>query len=312
MRESFAKQGDKMKKYRNIAVALTALFMVSTLNATVGVFNFENVSATTTVVGSYTGDIPNWYSNNADVSQTISTTGITGTLQTGYFYGGVISNSTSNAGTNYMQDCNSMLGGGAKGSSMYGVMLPFDMMNASGIAQTETISGKVFESVYSTNINVVEPISIVFSEAISVSAIDLSLTAYTHYSLDKGDGFVGKQPMQNEGTFLAVRIYALNSNNAIDIDNSVDVMLAENSAGEITIQNGWKTIDLLKLSENNQVNGLAFQVFSNMGNNYGLTIPAYVAIDNITYVIPEPSDFAMIFGALALAIVALKKFLIKR
>ena len=301
-----------MKKYKKIAVALTALFTVSTLNASVGVFDFESVSASTTVAGTYTGNMPNWYSNKADVSQTTSSTGITATLQTGYYYGGLISNSTATSGTNYMQDCNTVAGGGANGSRQYGIVMPFDMMSASPDPQAETICGKTFENVYSTSTSTMNTISVVFSEAVEITGIDLSLTAYTNYSLINGDGFVGKTPIQNDSTFFAIRIYGIDASNKIMLDNSVEIMLAENNAGDIYVQQGWKTADLLKLSENGAINGIAFQVLSNLGNEYGLTVPGYIAIDNITYAIPEPSDFAMIFGALALAFVFAKKFLIKK
>ena len=49
---------------------------------------------------------------------------------------------------------------------------------------------------------------------------------------------------------------------------------------------------------------------SNIADNYGLTVPAYVAIDNVRYAstaVPEPAEWATIFGAVALIAVFVRR-----
>ncbi len=295
-------------KNKKIAVALTALLSLTTLNATTGVFDFETVQSDTEVVGSYTGGHSTWYSGGGK-STAVSTLGHTGTLTTGYFHGGVISNSDSSYFENYTQDCNTVAGGGASGSSQYGVIMPFDMMSTQPAVQDFTINGKVYANASSTPISSSEAIAFLLGESLTLTSIDLSLTAYAYSSLTVGDGYVGQKPLSNDGTFFAVRMYGIDSEGEVIKDNFVDIIMAENIDGVITEHKDWTTVSLANLNGGEAVNGLAFQIISNLGNNYGLTVPGYIALDNVAYTssVPEPAEWAAIFGVLALGFVIIKR-----
>jgi len=309
-------------KYKKIAVALTAVFTISALNASAGVFDFETVSPETYIYGSdqYTGNYEAFSTGSGFTSNVISSTGITGSLYApGNWscYGGIISNSTSSYYDGFNTDTNINAGSGSDGSSNFGIIMTFDMNGTYGskgklYPSDNVINGKTYASSYSTY-NVTDPaVSFQFSEALVLNSIDLALPTYTYGAITgalQSDGqpnsmMKGKNIYNTEGTFYAVRIYGLDSNYEIILDNYVDVVLAENSGGEVVIlQEGWDTVSLTALNGGNAVNGLAFQSFTDNGdsNGFGPNTPCYIALDNVKYsAIPEPSTYAAIFGIFAL------------
>ena len=74
--------------------------------------------------------------------------------------------------------------------------------------------------------------------------------------------------------------------------------LSDSTAG---VADGWVSADLTRLNEEDGLLGLYFELWTDNYNDYGALAPAYFALDNITYnIVPEPAQFAALFGALML------------
>jgi len=83
-------------------------------------------------------------------------------------------------------------------------------------------------------------------------------------------------------------------------------------AGTVTTlgNGGWETVSLDSLNMDGGLLGLEFSIAGspNIGSNGWLNTPTYVALDNVAYsAIPEPAEWAAIFGALALVLAARKR-----
>lgn len=318
------------KKFASLAVAILT---ISTLNTNAGVFDFETVSANTPITSTgtavlenngwgYTYDTNSWQMvpGTGFTSQTTSSNGIVGTLTApGKNYGGFISNATDNSITGSSADTKAydgktQVGGGANGSSNFGVIMTFDMMGSweTGVPSPKdfVINGKTYNASY-TEFSDVSAVSFLMGESLNLTSIDIALTMYTYRSMTGGDSFVASdKTLDNAGQFYAVRIYGVGQDNTL-ADSYVDVMLGENVDGVKYVQDGWETISLSTLNNGEAVNGLAFQVISNIADDYGLTVPAYIAIDNIRYesttAVPEPAEWAVILGGVALALVVVRR-----
>ncbi len=316
-------------KFASLALATLA---ISTLNANAGVFDFESVSASTPITNSgtavlenngwgYTYDTNTWQMvpGTGFTSQTTSSTGVVGSLTApGRNYGGFISNAPDNSITGSSADTKAydgktQVGGGANASSNFGVIMTFDMMGSweTGVPSPKdfVINGKTYNGSY-TEFSDVSAVSFLMGESLNLTSIDIALTMYTYRSMNGGDSFVSSdKTLDNAGQFYAVRIYGIGTDNLLT-DSYVDVMLGENVDGTKYLQEGWETVSLSSLNGGKAVNGLAFQVISNIADNYGLTVPAYVAIDNVRYAstaVPEPAEWATIFGAVALIAVFVRR-----
>lgn len=315
------------------AVALTAIATL-TLSAAQGVFDFETVVSENPVLNTKTGALDTetskvWSGGVSSTYDSLSKDGRYSASLTvsGFYAGGVISNSKSKAGTTYENDVDSMAGGGANGSSNFGVI------NAPTFSGA-TMSTKYSNNTYYTALGHVEylppsysgtPVSdtttsVIVNEALAFSTIDISLTSYGYYGLDTGNLSMGEtedstklNPIYNninnsEGSFFVLRIYAVDANYEIDESRSLDVILAQNNAGDVFIMDGWNTIDISALNDGEGLGGLSFQFLSSFGDDFGMTAPAYIAIDNLTYsTIPEPATCAAVFGAIALAFAAYRR-----
>ena len=314
-----------MKNIKNIVVAFTTLFTLTTLNASTGVFDFETLdgSAKDFIEGSGNGNqamwnTPGWMASRYAYTywETYSTSGAYGYLASGNWCGGVVSNSTSNAGNSASNDLNTVVGGGSGGSSNYGVLFLYDMMGQyTGNVQpqtnvTTTVDGKTFSNLYSVGITDIENFSFVSEESLNFSSIDLSLNVYTYDNLLNGDGMsyengVAKTIGNTPNSAYILRIYGLDSNFELIEDNYIQYLLAYNYDDEVFIQNDWQTVSLAGLNNGEAVNGLAFEVLTSFANAYGPTTASMVAIDNIAYgtAVPEPAEWATIFGGIALAFV---------
>ena len=313
-----------MKNIKNIVVAFTTLFTLTTLNASTGVFDFETLDGTAKdfIEGSGNGNqamwgTPNWTSMfGATYWETYSTSGAYGYLTSGNWFGGAISNSTSNAGNSASNDLNTIVGGGSGGSSNFGVLFLYDMMGQyTGNVQpqtnvTTTVDGKTFSNLYSVGITELEKHSFVSEESLNFTSIDLCLNVYTYDNLLNGDGMsvengIEKTIANTLNSAYILRIYGIDENFELITDNYVEHLLAYNSNGDVFIQDDWQTVSLSGLNNGEAVNGLAFEVLTSFANAYGPTSASMVAIDNITYgsTVPEPAEWATIFGAIALAFV---------
>ncbi len=322
-----------MKNKKMFAVALTAIATL-TLSAAQSVFDFETVVSENPILSTNTGSLDTatnkvWSGGVESTYDSLSNDGRYSASLTvsGHYLGGVISNSKSNAGTTFENDVDSMAGGGANGSSNFGVIY-------GGTFKGASMSTKYSNNTYYTALGHVEylppdysgsPVSdsttsIIVNEALAFSTIDVSLTSYGYYGLNTGNSNMGEAAgstafdkiynnvNNSEGSFFVLRIYAVDTNWDIDESRSLDVILAENNAGSVFIMDGWNTIDISALNDGEGLCGLSFQLLSSFGNEHGMTNPSYIAIDNLTYsTIPEPATCAAAFGAIALAFAAYRR-----
>ena len=317
--------------YKKLALVSTAMLGLS-ISVNAGVFDFESVSSGTPITSTgtavledngwgYTYDMNTWQQvpGTGFTSQTTSSTGVTGTLTApGKNYGGFISNAPDNAITGSSADTKAydgktQVGGGANGSSNFGVIMTYDMMSSwetgAPAAKDFVINGKTYNGRY-TDITDVSAVSFLMGESLNLTSIDIALTMYTYRSMTGGDSFVDSdKTLDNAGQFYAIRIYGIGQDNELT-DSYVDVMLGENVDGTKIIMEGWNTVSLTSLNNGEALNGLAFQTISNISDDNGLTVPAYVAIDNVKYAstaVPEPAEWATIFGAIALVVVFVRR-----
>ena len=163
--------------------------------------------------------------------------------------------------------------------------------------------------------------SLLVDTPVEFYSIDVTLTSYVYESLVNGDAVIGrvdpddptsdfKNIYNTNGAFYVLRIYELDSAGEWT-DNYEDVVLAQNIDGEVSglIENAdqWLTVDISGLNSDGESAGLGFSIISSFPNDYGMTAPAYVAIDNVVFNVPEPSECAVLAGALVLAFVYLRR-----
>lgn len=197
---------------------------------------------------------------------------------------------TDTSDKTYNNDCASNAGGGAGGSLSYGIL--YGNANAS-----HGTDGAL----------------VMFSDALTLDSIDLCNTAYVQNSVVNGDGFADSFADIDGEIYFNLRLRGM------DIDGNysdyLDVSLAAKDAlGNITTlgDGNWTTIALDKLNLEGGLYGLefSFEGSENLCNKYGyLNTPAYIAFDNINYsmAVPEPSEWAAVFGAIALVIAAYRR-----
>ncbi len=306
-------------KSKNIVVALTTLFALTTLNASTGVFDFETLSgdAQAWIEGEGNGNTctqatphwTDWGTYGGMTWNTTSNTGVNGYLTSGGFLGGVISNSKSNTGSDYSSDLNTVVGGGSGGSSNFAMMFLMEMVSEQVVPTTEVINGITFDTVYRSGRTQVASQSFLLDagqDALKFTSIDLCLNVYTNNGLLNGDSFqTGGTLTDTPNSFYSVRIYGVDENMQVITDNYVDHFLAYNNGEDVLLQNTWESVSLNSLNNGEAVYGLSFEVMTNFGTEWGMTPSAMVAVDNITYTtaVPEPAEWATIFGGIALAFV---------
>lgn len=197
---------------------------------------------------------------------------------------------TDTSDKTYNNDCASNAGGGAGGSLSYGIL--YGNANAS-----HGTDGAL----------------VMFSDALTLGSIDLCNTAYVQNSVVNGDGFADSFADIDGEIYFNLRLRGM------DIDGNysdyLDVSLAAKDAlGNITTlgDGNWTTIALDKLNLEGGLYGLefSFEGSENLCNKYGyLNTPTYIAFDNINYsmAVPEPAEWAAVFGAIALVIAAYRR-----
>lgn len=228
-----------------------------------------------------------------------------------YYNGGgfLLSNSSDTGIISYSNDLCSVTGSGAGGSSQYAVFYG-NVSDSYGIASKTTYKGAEYFS------TVPETYQLVFDGAVSVSSIDISNTLVGAKVLGSPDGTLNmgytesaegiityNSVYNTEDAFFAVLIRGIYDDGKLtETDEAVCFVLA--SYGFLSEE--WNSVDLSSLSADGLI-GLDFQILSSFGNTWGMTSPAYFALDNIAYAaIPEPAAFAALFGMLALGAAARK------
>ena len=310
------------------AVAIAAAVSMSVSSAQ-GVFDFETITSGT-ALSTRTGDAPNWgkwdSSPKGSSYETKSTTGATGRLTvSGEYTGGVISNSKSNAGKDYMADLDTAIGGASSGNN-YGVLYlttAYARKSTEYGKKTYYTTGEVFcmdstRDEYCDYIDVFDSQCFLTNTKTKFSTIDVAMTGYTYDVLLNGNKYMGEfdsdedgnviynNITNNSGSFFVIRMYGVIDAAAKTLtENYVDVILAQNVDGTYFFNTDWnKNIDLSSLNGEDGLDGIFFEAMSSFGGGNGINAPAYVAIDNITTMaIPEPSTYAALFGMIALAFV---------
>lgn len=182
----------------------------------------------------------------------------------------------------------SITGSGAGGSTQYGI---FYAVSSNMTLDSSTGAATTDMSIMS------------FEEEVQISSIDLANTTYSYYSMLEGDSFA--VPIANTNYYMNLIIYGIDSN------GDVSDMITWSMGSSEKISDTWETVDLSSLGG---VIALGFAIETNFifdyteyGSGICTNYPVYVAFDNIAYNVPEPSTYALIFGALAISIAVFRR-----
>lgn len=118
------------------------------------------------------------------------------------------------------------------------------------------------------------PVDVTFADGKSYNAVGMyvNLNSYAYYSIESGDGIA--RAFTN-GDRFTLTVHGVDSENS---EHTVDVTLAEYSNGDLTINRGWKYVDL---SELGAVNELYFTMSSTDTGDYGMNTPCYFCLDKL-------------------------------
>ncbi len=125
----------------------------------------------------------------------------------------------------------------------------------------------------------------------------ISNTTYAALSMLEGDSFTGSPFGGEDGTrvdHMTLNIFGLDEF-GIAIPESIEVILGNfnyDSSLPYGVIEGWNWVDLSPLQD---ASSLHFNITSTAFNDYGLTVPAYFALDNLTLTaVPEPTSLALL------------------
>lgn len=306
-----------MKNYKISALILAAMASAGVSYA--GTFGFEDVSSSLIPQNTKAlQDDP--YFGGPYGAFTTSSSGVTASVEyafdINYWAGGAVSNQKGNNATDYFNDLQSKPGGAATGENFAVIYMPtYDGSNPGALKDDPVFGNAHCSTFYEGFPNVT---SIITDKSVKFTTIDVALTAYDYYVLENGNYVTGtvnddvydpeanpyKSISNTEGSFFALRIYGLVDESGTLTEDYVDTILASNKGGEVFISPDWMTINVASLSEGLEegLKGLSFQVISSFGNEYGLTMPNYIAIDNVNFAVPEPAEVAAMLGLVALAL----------
>ncbi|MDE6341698.1 MAG: DUF4465 domain-containing protein [Muribaculaceae bacterium] len=118
------------------------------------------------------------------------------------------------------------------------------------------------------------PVDMVFNDGKSYEAVGvyLNLNSYTYYSIEYGDSFA--RAFTN-GDRYTVTIHGIAPDES---EKTMEVELAAYSNGDLTINRGWKYVDLSQLGT---INELFFTIDSTDTGDYGMNTPAYFCLDKL-------------------------------
>lgn len=117
--------------------------------------------------------------------------------------------------------------------------------------------------------------SLTFSDGLphQISSAYFNLTSYTYYTVEQGDAYCRAF---NDGDRLTITIHGVDAN---ENEKSVEVTLASFADADLTINRGWKYVDLSSLGA---VNQLYFTMNSTDTGEWGINTPCYFAMDHLT------------------------------
>lgn len=118
------------------------------------------------------------------------------------------------------------------------------------------------------------PVDMSFVDGKSYEAVSVyvNLNSYAYYSMEYGDSFA--RAFTN-GDRYTLTIHGVAPD---ETEKSVEVDLASYTNGDLTINRGWKYVDLSPLG---QVNELYFTLTSTDSGSYGMNTPAYFCLDKL-------------------------------
>lgn len=118
------------------------------------------------------------------------------------------------------------------------------------------------------------PVDMAFTDGKSyeVKSVYVNLNSYPYYSMEYGDSFA--RAFTN-GDKFTLTIHGVSPD---ETEKRVDVDLASYSNGNLTINRGWKYVDLSPLGV---VNELYFTLSSTDSGDYGMNTPAYFCLDKL-------------------------------
>lgn len=118
------------------------------------------------------------------------------------------------------------------------------------------------------------PVDMAFTDGKSYEAVSvyINLNSYAYYSMEYGDAFA--RAFTN-GDKFTLTIHGVSSD---ETEKTVDVDLASYLNGDLTINRGWKYVDLSPLGV---VNELYFTMSSSDSGDYGMNTPAYFCLDKL-------------------------------
>lgn len=99
-----------------------------------------------------------------------------------------------------------------------------------------------------------------------------NLNSYTYYAIEHGDGF--SRAFDNGDRFSLI-VHGVSPD---DSEKTVDVTLASSLNGDLTVNRGWKYVDLSDLGVVNQI---WFSMTSTDSGAYGMNTPAYFCMDKL-------------------------------
>lgn len=140
------------------------------------------------------------------------------------------------------------------------------------------------------------PLDMTFADSKTYDAVGVyvNLNSYAYYSMEYGDAFA--RAFSNGDKFtLTVHGVAADESEKI-----VKVNLAEYSNGDLTINRGWKYVDLTPLGT---VNELYFTLDSTDSGDYGMNTPAYFCLDKLMVKASDESAITSVSSATATDII---------
>lgn len=140
---------------------------------------------------------------------------------------------------------------------------------------TPTVSPDVpYLVAYYSSYMAARPVDMAFNDGREYEAVGVyvNLNSYPYYSIEQGDGYC--RPFHNGDSFsLTVHGVA-----ADESERTVEVPLASFANGDITINRGWKYVDLTSLGS---VNELYFTMTTTDVGDWGPNTPLYFCLDKL-------------------------------
>lgn len=129
------------------------------------------------------------------------------------------------------------------------------------------------------------PIALTFNDGKAHSAISayINLNSYAYYSVEQGNGFAHAFA---DGDKFTLTIHGVSPDNT---EKTIEVSLASFTNGDLTINRGWKYVDLSSLGN---VNEIYFTLTSTDTGDFGMNTPGYFCLDKLA-VGPATADAAI-------------------